>query len=117
MQRRLLPECYHEDDDSDNDDDDEDDDDDDDDFHHVVEDGRSQGQCVAEGVSEQERKTGLLIMIIILVNVALVMMELRMKVMMTMVNMSMLTGERRMMERMTMVNMSMMERRMMSPPC
>ena len=48
---------------------------------------------------------------------SLVMMELRMKVMMTMVNMSMLTGERRMMERMTMVNMSMMERRMMSPPC
>ena len=64
MQRQLLPERCHEDDDSDNDDDDEDDYDDDDDFHHVVEDGRSQGQCVAEGVCEEERKACLVSIII-----------------------------------------------------
>ena len=60
MQRQQLPECCHEDEDhdsdSDNDDEDHDINYDDDGIHHVVEDGRCQGQCIAEGVCEEERK-------------------------------------------------------------
>ena len=60
MQRQLQPGRYHEDEDEDDDNNV-----DDDGIHHVVEDGRRQGQCVAQGVCQEEGKAGLLIVMMI----------------------------------------------------
>lgn len=107
MQRQQLPECCHEDEDHDSDSDNDDEDDinyDDDGIHHVVEDGRCQGQCVAEGVCEEERKVCLVDEVGQFMEE--MMMQLRVLVMMMMLVMSMMTVERRL-----------IKRTMMPPPC